>query len=147
MNDLYLAELIMRRLIFGFVTVTYRSYRFFDFIFVVIDLMARFYRHSFNSDRNVSDKLSQDSSLKSPKLFFNSGKRVIVSQVNYISCCQVEHFSNLYTPTNAPPSSGINLLYIAKASLYLGLKQCILVYFKDAYFHIKLYFYIIRCIF
>ena len=35
---------------------------FFDFIFVIIDLMARFYRNSFNSDRNVSDTLSQDSS-------------------------------------------------------------------------------------
>ena len=81
--------------------------------------MARFYRDSFNSDRNVSDKLSQDSSLKSPKLFFNPGKGVFVSQVNYHrSYCRVEYFSGLYTPTNAPPSSRINVLYIAKASLY-----------------------------
>ena len=75
--------------------------------------MARFYRDSFNSDRNVSDKLSQDSSLKSPKSFFNAGKGVY-----HRSYCRVEYFSGLYTPTNAPPSSRINVLYIAKASLY-----------------------------
>ena len=39
--------------------------------------MARFYRDSFNNDRNVSDKLPQDSSLKSPKLFLNPGKGVL----------------------------------------------------------------------
>ena len=31
--------------------------------------MARFYRDSFNNDQNVSDKLSKESSLKSPKWF------------------------------------------------------------------------------
>ena len=41
--------------------------------------MARFYRHSFNNDQNVSDKLSKESSLKSPKWFFNPGKGVFVS--------------------------------------------------------------------
>ena len=49
---------------------------FFDFVFVIIDLMARFYRDSFNSDRNASDKLFQNSSLKSLKSFFNPGKGV-----------------------------------------------------------------------
>ena len=56
-----------------------RAIEFFDFIFVIIDLMARFYRDSFNSDQNVSDKLSKQSSLKSPKWFFNPGKGVFVS--------------------------------------------------------------------
>ena len=45
-----------------------------DFIFLIIDLMARFYRDSLNNDRNIRDKLSQDSSLKSPKSFLNTGK-------------------------------------------------------------------------
>ena len=36
--------------------------------------MARFYRNSFNTDRNFSDKLSQDSSPKSPKSFFSPEK-------------------------------------------------------------------------
>ena len=79
--------------------------------------MARFYRDSFNSDRNVSDKLPQDSSLKSPKLFLNPRKGVFVSQVNYVSCCRAEYFSGLYTQTNAFASSGINVLYITKAPL------------------------------
>ena len=79
MNDLYLAEVIMGRLVFELTTVTYRTTEFFDFIFVIIDLMARFNRDSFNSDQNVSDKLSQDSSLKSPKSFFNLGEEVFVS--------------------------------------------------------------------
>ena len=79
MNDLYLAEVIMGRLVFELTTVTYRATEFFDFIFVIIDLMARFNRDSFNSDRNVNNKLSQDSSLKSPKSFFNPGEEVFVS--------------------------------------------------------------------
>ena len=41
--------------------------------------MARFYRDSFESDQNVSDKLSKKSSLKSPKWFFNPAKGVFVS--------------------------------------------------------------------
>ena len=61
-----------------------RAIEFFDFIFVIIDLMARFYRDSFNSDQNVSDKLSKESRLKSPKWFFNPAKGVIIGQLCFM---------------------------------------------------------------
>ena len=63
----------------GLLQLLIGTIEFFDFIFVIINLMARFNRDSFNSDRNVSDKLSQERSLKSPKSFFNPGKGVFVS--------------------------------------------------------------------
>ena len=46
--------------------------------------MARFYRDSFNSDQNVSDKLSKESRLKSPKWFFNPAKGVIIGQLCFM---------------------------------------------------------------
>ena len=50
------------------------------------DLTAQFYLDLVNNDRNVSDKLSQDSSLKSSKSLFNPCKnlshhRSIISHV------------------------------------------------------------------
>ena len=45
--------------------------------------MERFYRDSFNNDRNVSDKLSQDSNLKSPKLFLTTEKNFSYGKVTF----------------------------------------------------------------
>ena len=57
--------------------------KIFDFIILIIDLMERFYRDSFNNDRNVSDKLSQDSNLKSPKLFLSTEKDFSYGKVTF----------------------------------------------------------------